>query len=60
MNAPLDQFVSHVIKIGALRGRDPDWPLYERLKADLTRDHPGLTQREYERAILAIARAAGV
>lgn len=60
MSDGLDEFVSRAIKIGALRGRDPDWTLYERLKADLDRDHPDLTHREYERAILAIARAAGV
>lgn len=60
MNARLDQFVTRAIEIGAARQYDPDWALYERLKSELGRDYPNLTPQEYERAILAIARAAGV
>lgn len=60
MNARLDQFVTRAIQVGAQRSLDPDWTLYERLKSELNRDYPNLTPQEYERALLAIARAAGV
>ncbi len=60
MNARLDDFVSRSIKIGAMRSLDLDLALYERLKAELYKDHPNLTPQEYERALLAIARVAGV
>lgn len=47
-------------QIGAHRPHRADYAAYERLKAELVREFPCLTSAEYERAVMVIARAAGV
>lgn len=39
---------------------DADFDLYKRLKAELVRDVPDLSPREYDSAVREIARVAGV
>lgn len=56
----LDAFMRFVAQAGACRTADSDWRLYERLKADLVRQFPALEPRQYQAAINAISRAAGV
>lgn len=46
--------------VSASRDDGPSWALYERLKRDFVRQCPDATTDEYERAMQAIARAAGV
>ena len=57
---PVERFVALAAVIGAARADGPDWAAYERLKRDFVRQCPGATQSEYEQAMRAIARAAGV
>lgn len=62
MNAPqtkFEQFMVLVAAVGANRAKG-DIRLYERLKNDLNRDCPDLAPGQYETAITAISRAAGV
>jgi hypothetical protein len=58
--SPVERFVALASVIGAARADGPDWPAYERLKRDFVRQCPDATQSEYEQAMRAIARAAGV
>lgn len=55
-----DAFMRFVAQAGACRTADSDWRLYERLKADLVRQFPAIEPRQYQAAINAISRAAGV
>ena len=57
---PVERFLAFVAGIAAVRHGGPSWPTYERLKGDFARQCPGATQSEYEQAMRAIARAAGV
>lgn len=57
---PLDAFLRHAATLSAYRTRGADYALYERLKGDLVRHCPDLEPTEYELAIRAIARLAGV
>lgn len=57
---PVERFVALASVIGAARADGPDWSAYERLKRDFVRQCPDATPDEYERAMQAIARAAGV
>jgi len=57
---PVERFMSFLATVSASRDDGPSWALYERLKRDFVRQCPGATQSEYEQAMRAIARAAGV
>lgn len=57
---PAERFLAFVAGIAAVRHGGPSWPTYERLKGDFLRQCPDATPDEYERAMQAIARAAGV
>ena len=57
---PVERFVALAAVIGAARSDGPDWAAYERLKRDFVRQCHDATTDEYERAMQAIARAAGV
>lgn len=57
---PVDRFLSLAAVIGAARADRPSWPAYERLKRDFVRQCPDATPDEYDSAMQAIARAAGV
>lgn len=57
---PLDAFLRHAATLSAYRARGADYALYESLKRDLVRHCPDIEPAEYERAIRAIARFAGV
>lgn len=57
---PLDAFLRHTASLSAYRTRGADYALYERLNGDLVRHCPDLEPAEYDRAIRAIARFAGV
>lgn len=57
---PLDRWLARVRQIGAHRPGRADYAAYERLKGELVRDFPCLTGAEYDRAVAAIAKAAGV
>lgn len=57
---PVDAYLRHAATLSAYRTRGADYGLYERLKGDLVRHCPDLEPAEYERAIRAIARLAGV
>lgn len=59
-NPELIAFMRHARHLAAQRSRCADHALYERLKADLNREVPGLEPVEYERAIRILARVAGV
>jgi hypothetical protein len=54
------RFMALVRQMGAARRNDSDYRLYESLKRDFVRDFPLATQAEYEAAMRAISRAAGV
>lgn len=62
MNAPdpYTRFLSLVRAMGAARLVDCDYRLYERLKGEFVRDFPEAAPAEYEQAMRAISRAAGV
>lgn len=57
---PLDAFLRYAATLSAYRTSGADYALYERLKGDLVRHCPDLEPAEYDRAIRAIARLAGV
>ena len=63
MNAPqtpYERFMSHLPTYGLNRSGGPSWPLYERLKDDFQHACPGVTPTQYEQAMIAIAKVAGV
>lgn len=62
MNAPdaYTRFLALVRTMGAARRVDCDYRLYERLKGEFVRDFPSASPAEYEQAMRAISRAAGV
>ena len=62
MNAPdaYTRFLALVRTMGAARRVDSDYRLYEEMKRQFQRDFPEAAPAEYERAMRAISRAAGV
>jgi len=62
MNAPdpYTRFLALVRTMGAARRVDYDYRLYEEMKRQFQRDFPGASPAEYERAMRAISKAAGV
>lgn len=62
MNAPdaYTRFLALVRTMGAARRVDCDYRLYETLKSEYRRLFPSATPAEYERAMRAISKAAGV
>ena len=63
MNAPLtrlETFLARIREIGYLGDGQPNYRLYDDMKANLHREFPGLNPDEYTRAVQVIARAAGV
>lgn len=57
---PVERFIALATVIHAWRPSEADWTLYERLKRDFVRQCPDATPDEYDSAMQAIARAAGV
>ena len=62
MNAPgrVDAFIARITEIGSRRERDEDWTLYESFKHSALRDFPNTSPQDWERLMVAIAKAAGV
>lgn len=62
MNAPdaYTRFLALVRTMGAARRVDCDYRLYEEMKRQFQRDFPNASPAEYEQAMRAISRAAGV
>lgn len=63
MNAPqtaYERFMTRLAVHAAQRPADGSWALYERLKMDFMSAVPACSQEQYEAAMKAIARAAGV
>lgn len=58
--ASLDRWLARVRQIGAHRPHHADFAAYERFKAELARDFPGIAPADYDRAIAVFVRATGV
>ena len=54
------RFMRLVASLAAMRNGAGRYDLYERLKGEFQRDVPDATPEQYEQAMPAIARAAGV
>ena len=53
-------FVASCNAMASQRQAVANWQLYEALKRDFQQQHPGASHEEHQRAMQAIARAAGV
>lgn len=58
---PLQRFMAQLAGIHAMRtDTAPNYVLYGHLKAQLTRDFPGIEPAQFDRAVMEIARACNV